>query len=148
MKAKNFKLKDMNNKEYELKTIKEKYKILYFYPKDNTPGCTIEANDFTALKKDFEKLNAKIIGISGGNEKTKCKFVEKHDLKILLLSDTDFKVSEKYGTYKLKKFMGREYMGINRETFILDEKNNIIKHYPKVKAKGHAQEVLNYLKEL
>lgn len=148
MKAKNFKLKDMNSKEHELKDFKEKYKIIYFYPKDNTPGCTTEALEFTVLKKEFEKLKAKIIGISGGDEKSKCKFVEKHDLKILLLSDPNFKVATAYGTYKLKKFMGREYMGINRETFILDEKNNIIKHYPKVKAKGHAEEVLNYLKEL
>ncbi|MDP4039754.1 MAG: peroxiredoxin [Candidatus Pacearchaeota archaeon] len=148
MKSKNFKLKDKFGKPHELNDFKEKYKVIYFYPKDNTPGCTIEANQFSELLKDFKKLSTKIIGISGGDEKSKTKFCEKYNLKVLLLSDPDFKVSKDFKVYGEKSFMGRKFLGINRRTFILDKNNNILKVYEKVNALGHAKEVLDFIKEL
>ena len=147
MKAKQFKLKDKDGKTWSLKDFDEDFLVLYFYPKDNTPGCTIEARDFQKSLGQFKRLSAKVIGISGGDEKTKTKFCDKHRLKFLLLSDTDFSVSKKYGVYGKKKFMGREYMGISRQTFVIDKKRNIIKVFEKVKPLGHAKEVLEFLKE-
>lgn len=148
MKAKNFTLKDKDGKEHALNDIKADYIILYFYPKDNTPGCTVEAIEFSKYLKEFEKLGAKIIGISGGDERSKKKFCEKHNLKVLLLSDPDFSVAKAYGAFGKKKFMGREYEGIYRYTFLLDKDKNIIKEYKKVKPAEHAKEVLRDIKEL
>jgi peroxiredoxin Q/BCP len=147
-KAPNFTLEDKDGTIHKLESIKSKYTVVYFYPKDNTPGCTVEAQKFTELKKNFEKLDTTVIGISGGDQKSKTKFCEKHNLSIILLSDTEFKVSEKYGVYGLKKFMGREYMGINRITFILDKDKKIIKKYDKIKPLVHAQEVLDFINEV
>lgn len=146
MKAKNFKLKDKDGKEHTLNKIEANFTVVYFYPKDNTPGCTVEAIEFSKDLKKFEKLGATIIGISGGDEKTKTKFCEKHDLKVILLSDPDFEISKKYGAYGLKKFMGREYDGIYRYTFLLDKNKNIIKKYEDVKPAQHSKEVLNDIK--
>ena len=145
-KAPDFKLKDKDGKEHSLKDINNDYTIIYFYPKDNTSGCTIEANMFNKDLDKFKKVNATIIGMSGGDEKTKTKFCEKHDLKILLLSDTDFLVSTKYGVYGEKSFMGRKYMGISRITFILNKDKKIIKIYEKVKPAEHSTEVLEFIK--
>ena len=113
-KAPAFTLKDKDGKAYALKDIPGAFRILYFYPKDDTPGCTIEAKAFSKDLDKFKKLGATIVGISGGDEKTKTKFCKKYDLNILLLSDTDFKVSDAYGQYGEKSFMGRKYMGISR----------------------------------
>jgi len=148
--APDFSLKDKDGKITNLKeTItNHNHTIIYFYPKDNTPGCTIEANDFTKYQNDFNKLNTKIIGISGGDEKSKEKFCTAHNIKITLLSDPDFKTSTKYGVYGEKSFMGRKFMGIKRFTFILDKNKKIIKIYPNVKAKDHAEEVLEFIKSL
>jgi len=148
VKAKNFSLEDKDGKSWSLKDIKNKFTVVYFYPHDSTPGCTIEANEFTGLVKEFDKLGVKIIGISGGDAKTKAKFCESNDLKITLLSDSDFKVCKDYGVYGLKKFMGKEFMGINRTTFILDSEKEIIKSYEGVKAPGHAKEVLEFVKSI
>ncbi|HLD15112.1 MAG TPA: peroxiredoxin [Candidatus Nanoarchaeia archaeon] len=148
MKAYDFSLKDKNGVLHSLKDIKSDYIILYFYPKDSTPGCTIEANEFNNHLQDFKKLKATIIGISGGNEKTKTKFSAKYKLNILLLSDSEFKVSKKYKSYGEKTFMGVKFNGIFRNTFILDKNKNIIKTFEKVKAEGHALEVINFLKTL
>lgn len=145
-KAPDFRLKDKDGKVHQLSN--SNFFVIYFYPKDNTPGCTIEANQFNSKLKEFEKLDVQIIGISGGDEKSKTKFCEKHGLKILLLSDTDFAVSKKFGVYGEKLFMGRKYMGINRVTFILDRKRKVIKIFEKVKPAAHAEEVLEFIKSV
>lgn len=146
-KAPNFSLPDKNNEQISLDQIKSKYTIIYFYPKDNTPGCTIEAIEFSTLQKEFEKANTTIIGISGGNEKTKTTFCNKHKLTIPLLSDTEFIVSKKYDVYGEKKFMGRLFNGIKRTTFILDSEKKIIAIFDKVNVKDHATEVLDWIKK-
>ncbi len=147
-KAPEFSLKDKDCKIHSLKDIKSKYTIIYFYPRDNTPGCTIEANEFNKYLKHFKKLNTTIIGISGGDEKSKTKFCDTHNLEFTLLSDTDYKVSDKYGVYGEKSFMGRKFMGISRTTFILNKSKKIIKIYDKVKPLTHSNEVLEFIKSL
>lgn len=146
-KAPHFSLKNKEAKEVALKDINADFTVLFFYPKDNTPGCTIEAKEFSSNIDKFKKLKTEVIGISGGDEKSKQKFCDKHDLEVTLLSDPDFKVSTKYGVYGQKKFMGKEYLGISRTTFILDKNKDIIKVYEKVKPLGHAKEILDFLKE-
>lgn len=123
--------------------------VLYFYPKDDTPGCTVEAKDFTEYEKDFRELGAMILGISPDSEQSKTRFIKKHNLSITLLSDSEHQVAEAYGEWQLKKFMGKEFMGVVRSTFLIAP-NRIIAHtWPKLNsAKGHAQTVLNKLKEL
>lgn len=145
VKAKNFTLEDKDGAVVELNSLKSQYVVLYFYPKDDTPGCTLEARDFSKLKAEFEARGAVILGISGGDAKTKQKFCDKHDLSITLLSDTDFAVSTAYGLYGEKSFMGKRYMGITRTTFILDKNKNIIHTFENVKPIGHAKEVLAWL---
>lgn len=144
-KAPEFTLKDKEGKEHKLIDIKTKYLILYFYPKDDTPGCTIEAKEFSKDLEEFNKIGATIIGISGGNEETKKKFCEKHNLKIILLSDPEFKISDKYKVYGEKEFMGNKTMGIKRTTFIIDKNHKIIKTFENVKPEGHSKEILNFL---
>lgn len=148
IKAPSFRLKDKDGVLYNSKEIGAEFLIIYFYPKDNTPGCTTEAVEFSRLLPKFHKLGAQVIGISGGNEKTKQKFCEKHKLKVILLSDPDFRIATKFQTYGEKKFMGKTYMGILRKTFVLDGKGRILKIFPKVKAGGHASEVLEFLGNL
>lgn len=147
-KAPDFSLKDRDGKTYALKDFDTDYLVVYFYPKDNTPGCTIEANMFTRYLESFTKVNTTIIGISGGDEKSKAKFCEKYGLKILLLSDTDFSVSESYGVYGEKSFMGKTYMGISRVTFVLGKDRKVIRVFENVKPVTHAQEVLSLIKGL
>src|SRR3989344_696291 len=142
--APDFSLPDKDNKIHTLSKIKSEYLVLYFYPKDNTQGCTIEATDFTRLQNDLKKVGAEIIGISGGNNITKAKFCEQHNLKILLLSDEDFAVCKKYGVYGEKRFMGKKFFGIKRTTFIIKNKK-IIKVYENVSAAGHGPQVLDFL---
>lgn len=122
--------------------------VLYFYPKDNTPGCSTEAIDFTALSPQFQQLNAVIIGVSPDSEKSHCRFIEKHNLTIQLLSDTDHQLAEIYQVWGLKKFMGKEYMGIKRSTFLIDPQGNIAYIWSNVKVKAHAEAVLKKLEEL
>ena len=121
--------------------------IIYFYPKDNTPGCTIEAKEFTELLPEFKKLNTVIYGISKDSEKSHCNFIEKHNLKISLIPDENHKIQEKYKVWQLKKFIGREFMGTVRTTFLIGKDEKVIKIWKNVKVKGHAQEVLNYIKQ-
>ncbi|MBN8549199.1 MAG: peroxiredoxin [Deltaproteobacteria bacterium] len=147
-KAPAFELCDKDGTKHALKSMKEKYVVLYFYPKDDTPGCTLEAKEFTADLKKYSKLKAAVIGVSGGDEKTKTKFCKKHDLDVLLLSDPDFEVAKAYESYGQKTFMGRKYMGILRNTFVLDAKRKILKVFSAVKPEGHSAEVLAYLKSL
>ena len=148
MKAPDFELKDKDDNIVRISDIKNNYLIVYFYPKDDTPGCTIEANDFTYYLDEFKKLNTEIIGISGGNSKSKKKFCKKHSLKVLLLSDSDFKICKSYESYGEKSFMGRKYNGIFRNTYIIDKNKKIIKIYENVSARNHAKEVLDFLKSL
>lgn len=122
--------------------------ILYFYPKDNTPGCTTEAIDFSQKQAEWEKLNVKVLGVSPDSVKSHCKFIEKHSLALQLLSDPDHQVAESYGVWALKKFMGKEYMGIIRSTFLIDPSGNLAQVWPSVKVKGHVESVLAKVKEL
>ena len=145
--APDFSLRDKDGKIHSLNGVTSDYILVYFYPKDNTPGCTIEAKDFSRDKEEFDKLNTTIIGVSGGDEKSKTKFCESQNLNILLLSDSDFSVSNNYGVYGEKSFMGRKYMGISRWTFVLNKDHKIIKIYDKVKPGIHSKEVLEFIKE-
>ncbi|MBI2105284.1 peroxiredoxin [Candidatus Woesearchaeota archaeon] len=146
-KAPNFKLRDKDGEIHELNKINSEYFVIYFYPKDDTTGCTTEAKEFTTNLEKFEELNTKIIGISGGDENSKKKFIEKYDLKILLLSDTHFDVCKKYGVYGWKNFMGNKFLGINRTTYVLNKNKKVIKVYGKVKAEGHSKEVLEFIRD-
>ena len=147
MKAPNFKLLSTSGQTIELKKIKSKFIIIYFYPKDNTSGCTIETNDFNKLLSKFEKLGCKIFGISKDSIESHNKWSKKLKLKFELLADED-KISLKaYKAWAKKKFMGKEFMGTIRSTFVI-EKNKIIKEWRNVKAAGHAQEVLKFIKSL
>ena len=134
---------DGNEKEYSLSDFRGEKVILYFYPKDNTSGCTQEACDF---RNNINRLTnvATVIGVSPDSIKSHIKFKEKQFLNFILLSDTEHKLAEKYGVWKEKSMYGRKYMGIERSTFILDEKGNIQKEWRKVKVKGHVDEVLDY----
>jgi peroxiredoxin Q/BCP len=145
-KAIEFSLKDKDGKAVSLKDIRSDFTVLYFYPKDNTPGCTIEAIEFSKCIDDYRKLKTAIVGISGGDEKTKTKFCDANNLRVTLLSDPGFAVCKKYGLYGKKKFMGREYMGIFRTTFILDKNKKILKVFEAVKPAGHSKEVLKFIK--
>lgn len=147
-KAPAFKLLDRDGEQHQLKELLADYSVIYFYPKDDTPGCTIEAQEFTKYLTQFKKLNVNVVGISGGDQKTKSKFCTKHKLQVLLLSDSDFAVSKKYGVYGEKAFMGKKYMGISRVTYLLDSAGKVLEVYDNVKAKGHAQEILEYIKGL
>ena len=147
-KAPIFKLPSTNKKEYSLKDSLGKYVIIYFYPKDDTPGCTIETNDFNKLLPKFKKLNCEILGISKDNLKSHDKFRDKYKIKFDLLADEEIKVLKKYKVWAKKKFMGREFMGIVRTTFLIDKKGKIIKIWNNVKVKDHAKEVLETLQNI
>lgn len=128
--------------------LNEKYVILYFYPKDATPGCTTQACDFRDSYEDFSKLNAVILGVSPDSEASHEKFIAKQGLPFSLLVDDEHVVAEKYGVWKLKKMFGREYMGIERSTFLVNPAGKVVKEWRKVKVKGHIEEALNTLKKL
>jgi len=147
-KAPDFTLPSTNGGRQKLKDLLGKYIVIYFYPKDDTPGCTIETNDFNKLLPKFEKLNCEIFGISKDTIKSHDKFREKFKIKFDLLSDEKIKVLKKYKVWGKKKFMGREFMGIIRSTFLIDKKGKIIKVWDNVKVKDHAKEVLETLKSL
>lgn len=144
--AKDFCLQNQKGKQICLKEIKEKI-VLYFYPKDNTPGCTLEAKQFTDLASEFAEEKTTLIGISKDTVESHQKFCDKHNLSITLLSDPDFRVHKMFEAYGKKKFMGKEYLGTMRSTVLIDENKKIIKHWPKVSPIGHAKEVLKFLKE-
>ena len=148
-KAPEFKLKDSFEKEVSLSDFKGKRIILYFYPKDNTPGCTKEACNFKENWDLLQKNNIVVLGISKDNASSHQKFIEKFNLPFILLTDPEpFKVSSDYDSYGLKKFMGKEYMGIIRSTFIINPEGNIAYIWSKVRVKNHGEKVLNQLQEL
>ena len=148
MKTLNFTLPSTNNVNFSLKDSLGKYVVLYFYPKDDTPGCTIETIDFNKLFFQFKKLECEIYGISKDNIKSHDKFRDKYKIKFDLLSDEELKVLKKYKVWGKKKFMGREFMGIIRTTYLIDKKGKIIKIWENVKVKDHAKEVLETLKNI
>ena len=146
--APKFTLNSTGNNKYSLKDSQGKYVILYFYPKDDTPGCTIETNDFNKLLTKFKKLNCEVYGISKDNIKSHNKFKEKYKIKFDLLADDEIKIVKSYKVWAKKKLMGREFMGVVRSTFLIDPKGKIVKIWDNVKVKDHAQEVLDSLKHI
>lgn len=126
----------------------EKGLVLYFYPKDSTPGCTIEACDFRDNFTNLKKLGFNVVGISKDSEKSHKKFTEKQGLNFELIADVSGEICEKYGVWQEKVFMGRKGMGIVRTTFLLDANLKILKVYPKVKVAGHVAQIINDIKEL
>ena len=149
MSAPMFTLKNEKGEQVSLKDFSgKKYVVLYFYPKDSTPGCTTEACDFRESHTNFSDLNAVILGVSADDERAHQKFIEKHGLPFSLLIDDTHEVSEAYGVWKLKKNFGKEYMGIERSTFLIDPTGTIVKEWRKVKVQGHVEEVLSTIKSL
>ena len=145
--APNFKLPSTNTVKFELNKIKSKYKVLYFYPKDNTPGCTIETKDFNSLLSQFKKLDCEVIGISKDSMESHEKFRDKFKIKFDLVADVKKEAIKAYKVWGKKKFMGREFMGLIRSTFLLKD-DKIIKEWRSVKVKDHAKEVLKFLKSV
>ena len=145
-KAPAFTLPDSDGKKVSLKDFAGKNVVLYFYPKDMTSGYTAEACDFRDAHPNFKKLKTVVLGVSVDPEKSHQKFRDKYELPFTLLSDEDKKVVEKYGVWQEKSMYGRKYMGIVRTTFVIDEKGKVKKVFPKVKVKGHVEEVLNAIK--
>src|SRR5258705_1426793 len=141
-----FKTTDANGEPVNLKDLRGQKVVLYFYPKDDTPGCTKEACSFRDSFAKFKKSGIEVFGVSLDSEKSHQKFAKKYDLPFRLLADTERKLSESFGTYGEKKFMGRTYMGNHRMTFLIDEKGKIKKIFPKVKPEDHAGEVLEAFK--
>lgn len=142
-KAPDFSVKNQDGKKVKLKDFKGKKVVLYFYPKDDTPGCTKQA---CSLRDGFPKLkqnNIEVLGVSIDDEKSHRKFIEKYDLPFTLLADTEKEVVNKYGVYGEKNMYGRKYMGTSRHTFLIDEEGKIKKIFKRVKVSEHADEVLN-----
>lgn len=131
-----------NGEEVSLTDFKGQKVVLYFYPKDMTPGCTTEACDFRDAYERFKEKGVQVIGVSPDDLKSHHKFIEKHGLPFLLLSDPEHKLADYFQVWKKKKMAGREYMGIERSTFLIDEEGTIVKEWRKVKVKGHVEEVL------
>lgn len=144
-KAPDFTLKDGEGKDVTLSKLKGKKVVLYFYPRDDTPGCTTEACEFRDNLARVKKKGALVFGISKDDEKSHQKFAEKFQLNFPLLSDPEGKVIEKYGAWGEKSMYGKKFMGIIRSTFIVDEDGHIMKVFPKVSPQGHAEEVLQAL---
>ena len=146
LQAPNFTLQNENGEQVSLQDYQGKNVILYFYPKDLTPGCTTQACDFRDCYEDFSDLNAVILGVSLDDAAKHTKFIEKHGLPFSLLVDADHEVAEAYGVWTLKKNFGKEYMGIERTTFLINEQGIVEKEWRKVRVKNHIEDVLNYLK--
>lgn len=147
-KAPAFTLPNQAGEKISLGQYQGKWVVLYFYPKDDTPGCTIEACDFTHELKDFEKLNAQVLGCSPDSPQSHQKFIQKHKLKITLLSDEDKKVMQKYGAWGEKNNYGKVTEGVIRTTVLIDPQGKVAHVWPKVQAKGHVEKVKQALQEL
>jgi len=145
--APDFCLPDKDKNEVCLKDHKGKYTIVYFYPKDNSPGCTTEAIGFTGILSELQQLNAEVIGISPDSPESHAKFIEKKNLKVTLLSDEKKEVLKKWGAWGLKKFRGKTYMGVIRSTYLVTPEGKILYTWPKVSVKGHSEEVKAVLEE-
>ena len=147
-KAPNFKLPSTDNTIFELNKVKKKNVILYFYPKDDTPGCTIESRDFSKLNSLITKNNTIVLGISKDSIQSHLKFIKKYKLKFNLLSDEKLSLIKKYGVWGKKSFLGKKYMGIIRTTFLINSKGKIHKIWSNVRVKDHAKEVFEELKKI
>lgn len=146
-KVKNFKVKSSDGEIFNLKDKEGQVIVLYFYPKDDTPGCTIESNEFNKLLPKFKKMNVEVYGVSRDDLKSHDKFINKFELKFSLLADTESAVCDLFDVIKDKNMYGKMVKGIERSTFIINEDGELVKEWRKVKAEGHAQEVLDYIKE-
>ena len=140
--APNFAAKDANGETVRLKDLRGQKVVLYFYPKDDTPGCIKEACSFRDAFADFKKRDIKVLGVSIDSEASHKKFAAKYKLPFTLLADPDHSIADAYGVYGEKKFMGRTYMGVKRITFLIDEKGRVKKVFEKVKPEEHARDVL------
>ena len=143
-----FKLPSSNDQNFEINKNLDQYLAIYFYPRDNTPGCTNEAKDFAKLYKEFKKLKCEIIGISKDDIESHKKFINQFKIPFQLLSDEKIIVLKKYGAWGEKSMYGKKFMGIKRTTVLINPKGKIIKIWNNVKVKDHAKEVLNFLKEV
>jgi len=148
LKAPAFNLPTDGGEKIRLADLKGQNVVVYFYPKDMTPGCTVEAVDFSAMVSEFRKAKTFVIGVSKDSVERHDKFKEKHDLKITLASDEKGAMLEKYGVWQEKKLYGKVFMGIVRSTFLIDSEGKIAKIWPKVRVKGHAADVLEAAKAL
>tara|TARA_Y100001970_G_C14187081_1_gene833205 strand:+ start:476 stop:940 length:465 start_codon:yes stop_codon:yes gene_type:complete len=144
-KAPNFKIPSTNGDVLELNKINKKYVVLYFYPKDDTPGCTIETKDFNSMLSKFKKLDTEVIGVSKDDMKSHDKFRDKYSIKFDLLADEKKQAIKAYKVWGKKKFMGKEFMGLIRSTFVIKDQK-IIKEWRSVKVKDHAKQVLEFIK--
>jgi thioredoxin-dependent peroxiredoxin len=147
-KAPDFYLADKDSNVVPLIDFRGRWVVLYFYPKDDTPGCTLEGIEFTKLIGEFRKLNAEVIGISPDSPESHCSFIEKHSLGITLLSDRELDTCQAYGVWRLKNMYGKEYHGVHRSTFIIAPDGIIAYLWYGAKAEGHAGEVMKKLQEL
>jgi len=145
-KAPDFRLTDSHGTEIKLSDFSGYRIVLYFYPKDNTSGCTLEAKEFTELLPEFKKENTVVLGVSPDSPASHLKFEEKQGLKIILLSDQDKEVLNQFGVWQLKKMCGKEHMGVVRTTYVIENDGKISHIFNKVKAAGHAAEVLRTIK--
>ena len=145
--APDFTLADQAGKKVTLSKLKGSSVVLYFYPRDDTPGCTTEACAFRDAFADYKKAGAVILGVSPDDSASHAKFAKKFDLPFTLLTDNDKKVSEAYGVWKEKSMYGKKYMGVERTTFVIDRQGKVAKIFPKVKVDGHSSAVLDAIKE-
>ena len=147
-KAPMFDIPNQDGNMIKLDDLLGKWSVIYFYPRDDTPGCTIEAKEFTELSSKFKEQGATIYGVSPDTEAKHCKFIEKHGLKVELLADTESTMLADYGVWQEKQMYGKTYMGVVRTTYLVNPDGNIAEAWTKVKAKGHAEAVLERLVEL
>lgn len=147
-KVPNFKVPSSNGEDFELSSLKGKKVVLYFYPKDNTPGCTIQGNEFNGLLAQFRKQNAVVLGVSRDSLKSHDKFIDKCGFKFDLLSDEDEELCKIFDVIKEKNMYGKKVMGIERSAFVIDENQKLVGEFRKVKAEGNAAEVLDFIKGL
>lgn len=145
--APDFELKASNGETVKLSDFRGKHVVLYFYPKDMTPGCTTEACDFRDHHESFADVDAVILGVSPDPVDRHKKFIDKHELPFLLLADEEHAAAEAYDVWKLKKNFGKEYMGIERSTFLINKEGELVEEWRKVKVKGHVEAALEYIKE-
>ena len=147
-KAPIFNLPSSNNQNFKINKNLNQHLVIYFYPRDNTPGCTSEAKDFSKLYKEFKKLDCEVIGISKDDIESHKKFIDKFKIPFQLLSDEKMVVLKKYGVWVEKSMYGKKFMGIKRTTVLINTKGKILKIWNNVKVTDHAKEVLNFLKEV
>jgi peroxiredoxin Q/BCP len=143
-----FALKTDEGNEIALEELRGKNVVLYFYPKDDTPGCTIEAQDFSKKIDEFEKLDTVVLGVSKDSAASHCKFVEKYNLAFNLLVDEDAELCQRYDVIKQKSMFGKKYMGIDRTTFLINKMGKVVKIWHSVKVNGHVEEVLEAIRGL